>query len=71
MLKEYKIEWTYRDDNGKHIRQVDIFLCYTPREAIIELREEYCDLTDIRIEDVWEERENSWVHIQREEWEVA
>lgn len=67
-MNQYKVEWSYLD-GSRRIHQVDIFTACTERDAVGEVREEYQDLIDLRIEDVWKDGGDSWDHIDRDWWE--
>lgn len=68
-MNQYKVEWSYLGDGNRRIHQVDVFTTFTARDAVREVREEYQNLTDVRIEDVWKDGGVSWDHIDRDWWE--
>lgn len=59
-MNEYKIEFSYKSDNGNRASEEDTLMASTTQEAVDRVREWYADLVDFRVEQVWVDRNNRW-----------
>lgn len=67
-MHEYKIKFSYRqEESGKRIYEYEYAICTTAREAVESVLDAYCDLSRLRIEQIWIDRNNRWEII---EWEA-
>lgn len=60
-MNEYKVAYSYySNDRCKRIYEEDTTTAFTAREAVEDIERWYSDLTELRIEDVWVDRDNRW-----------
>lgn len=59
-MNQYKIAYSYITSTGQRKHEEDISTAWTAQEAVEDVRRWYGDLNDLRIEDVWIDRNNRW-----------
>ena len=66
-MHEYKIRFSYfLEQSGKQIYEYEYATCTTVREAVESMKDAYSDLSRLKIEQIWIDRNNRWEII---EWE--
>ena len=66
-MHEYKIRFSYLLNGERKYEYDEYFVCTTVQEAVECLYDEYDDLSDLRIEQIWIDRNNCWEIIEWEE----
>lgn len=70
MPNNYKIEWSYKDSNGKRRTESDVFFCeLSARDAVKKVYADYSDYPDLRIEGMWRECSDCWDCVSPFLWE--
>lgn len=59
-MNEYRIEYSYIASDGQRKYETDTSTDWTAQDAVDNVRRWYGDLDDLRIEDVWIDRQNRW-----------
>lgn len=59
-MNQYRIEYSYTNSAGQRKYETDTSTAWTAQEAVEDVRRWYGDLDDLRIEDVWIDRNNRW-----------
>lgn len=65
-MREYKIRFSYLL-NGERVYEYEYFVFTMVQEAVECLYDEYDDLSGLRIEQIWIDRNNRWESIEWEE----
>ena len=69
-MNHFKVEWSYTNSDGKLVRMLDVFATFEASQAVREVRCDYHDVTDLRIEGVWRESAESWDIVEPYLWEA-
>ena len=67
-MNEYKVMFSYIDTDGRRRTEEDTALAFTSYEAGEIVEREYSDLEDLRIEEIWIDRNNRWELV--ESWKI-
>ena len=59
-MNDYKVEFSYRREDGRRMYENDITTASTAAEAAEKIRAEYDDLNETRIEQVWIDTGRAW-----------
>ena len=59
-MNTYKVEYSYLRENGKRVHEHDTCFASRAYDAAEDIRAEYSDLAELRIEHVWIDTGRAW-----------
>lgn len=69
-MNHFKVEWSYINSGGELVYESDVFTVFKACQAVREVRDNYYDAKDLRIEGVWRESAESWDIVEPYLWET-
>lgn len=70
LMNHFKVEWSYINSDGELVYESDVFTAFEACQAVRDVRADYCDAKDLRIEGVWRESAESWDIVEPYLWET-